>query len=876
MHDKKFLQVVELLADRIDGRTGHEGEYHLRALVKGRKPLLVWVHDLEATEGAWCQALASRALLAATAHVEHRSALHQAGYQRIRVWRKGWGELSELLNQEEADGRQQLQIQGPFETSYSLALTNRELATALARLGNFDVSIHATEGPGDYEPEEDLIALYPDAKKLFERRHQQTDPDIVIRQMWPPRVDDSNGNLTYQYFAWEETQLPRHLVDSFNLHLTGIGVVTPYVAEVLRNSGVTVPIKAVGIGIRSPIAHQDANDTNIPQELDNLREICLLHISSALPRKGVDVLLKAYFKAFSGQDSVSLVIKSHPNPHNRVKTLLTELQSQHADPPDVRWINRELDSNEIAHLYDRADVYIHPARAEGFGLPVAEAMAARIPVIATSCSGLAGLVSEATARVIPSLEVPARSHVSEPGSTWFEPDHDELVVAMLELLQGDKTAERKMRVQVAEELVSKKHNWDDVATAWVHFIEEQRLASQKLCVALVTSFNSPCGIAEYSKSLINAMPALVQTQVLADLEGMPINWQEEPEIKRCWWPEGRGNIQSLIESLNHTDADIIHIQTNFGLLGLEDLAKLIDSQQGIRPVVVTLHRTKDREEIKPNLSLSTIQESLARAAAIIVHQQQDVKLLASWGLSTNVVKISHGTDQPWPRSKADRVENENLMERPLILGTFGFLLPHKGLHILLLAQKILLERGLDARVHAYCAAHPSEESKQQMKKCRTLIKTMGLQDKVKLEVEYQDMSNVLKSLSIADILVLPYLETNESCSGTLHSLLPLGKPMITTELDIFAGAAEAGALHLVEEASNAELLADKIAELATDREKQLLLQKRLINYACMTQWSQSAAQHVELYRSAVLGNRIQHGAARTDGDTGQASGLQVE
>src|SRR5262249_7743849 len=45
-----------------------------------------------------------------------------------------------------------VQIQGPFETSYSLALLNRNVALELARHDDLDVSIYATEGPGDYTP----------------------------------------------------------------------------------------------------------------------------------------------------------------------------------------------------------------------------------------------------------------------------------------------------------------------------------------------------------------------------------------------------------------------------------------------------------------------------------------------------------------------------------------------------------------------------------------------------------------------------------------------------------------------------------------------------------------------------------------------------
>ena len=46
-----------------------------------------------------------------------------------------------------------------------------------------------------------------------------------------------------------------------------------------------------------------------------------LNIGSAFPRKGIDILLGAYFSEFHGTENVSLILKSFPNPHNQVAEL---------------------------------------------------------------------------------------------------------------------------------------------------------------------------------------------------------------------------------------------------------------------------------------------------------------------------------------------------------------------------------------------------------------------------------------------------------------------------------------------------------------------------------------------------------------------------
>ena len=251
-------------------------------------------------------------------------------------------------------------------------------------------------------------------------------PDVVIRQMWPPRVIDSPGGMTLEYFGWEESGLPASMVDDFNAYLDGVGVMSTYVRDVLRDAGVTVPIHVVANGVEPP----DPTATVEAPELDGLSGFVFLHVSSAFPRKGVDVLLRAYFEAFDGSSPVSLVLKTFPNPHNRVGQLLDELRATYHDPPDVRWIDRDFEDRELDALYGLADCYVHPARGEGFGLPVAEAMAAGVPVIAVAHAGLADFVSEETAVTVPFTLAPAESHFGLAGSMWAEPDRGALAAAM--------------------------------------------------------------------------------------------------------------------------------------------------------------------------------------------------------------------------------------------------------------------------------------------------------------------------------------------------------------------------------------------------------------------------------------------------------------
>ena len=147
----------------------------------------------------------------------------------------------------------EIQVQGPFETSYSLAVLNRRLALGLDESPGQAVSIYATEGPGDYRPAPEDLARHPEATALWHRADRVPFPDVVIRQMYPPRVIDSPGGITCDYFGWEESRIPDAMVADFNAYLDGVGVMSEFVRDVLRDSGVNIPIRVVGNGVEPPI-----------------------------------------------------------------------------------------------------------------------------------------------------------------------------------------------------------------------------------------------------------------------------------------------------------------------------------------------------------------------------------------------------------------------------------------------------------------------------------------------------------------------------------------------------------------------------------------------------------------------------------------------
>jgi glycosyltransferase involved in cell wall biosynthesis len=786
-------------------------------------------------------------VVAATAQALHADAAFRdrlVARQVVRVEQVQAFDVSSLLARvvDRASGRDlpcEVQVQGPFETSYSLAILNRELALGLDKLPDRALSIYATEGPGDYEPDPSDLEHHPEATDLYHRSRKVPYPDVVIREMYPPRLIDSPGGITCEYFGWEESRLPQQMADDFNAYLNGAGVMSRFVRDVLRDSGVDVPIRVVGIGVPP---HDPKASVTAP-EVESLRKMRFLHISSAFPRKGVDILLDAYFSAFDGSDDVSLVLKTFPNPHNEVREILAKMRASHPNPPDVRWIDRDLDEHEIMGLYNLADCYVHPARGEGFGLPVAEAMVAGVPVISLAYSGLADFVSEKTATTIPFTIEPARTHFNVPDSNWAEPDREALASAMLRVADDPQSPDLMEKADRARDLVEKEFSWTAVTSRWDSFIADLEEAAENPRVAMVSTWNSRCGVAENTRNIVENSDGVVTFEIFADKEAQIVDPSMENGVTRAWLNRWNPELGELDGVLGLADPDVVHIQFNFGFYELDSLAGLMTRQLEQRAVVMTLHRTRDIEIDGDLVSLRSIRSTLERVDRLIVHQESDAQLLADIGLSANVSVVPMGTEPPPEISPEQAREMLGLGTRPVI-GTFGFLLPHKGTLELIGVVDALRAEFPDICLLALCAHYPDVTSGSYEDQVRAEIEARGLKDNVMLITEYLSDETSRTMLRGVDAIALPYRDTGESSSAALRFLLPLERPIVVTDQPIFADCRD---WVLAVDPADPTLMQDALRRVLTDVTFQRELASRAQAGARKFRWSRIISDHREIY-----------------------------
>ena len=170
----------------------------------------------------------------------------------------------------------------------------------------------------------------------------------------------------------------------------------------------------------------------------------ILDFNSYVARKNPMGVLKAFKKAFAGNDKVGMVFKTlnlDPTKSDS-KAFLDEI----AGDPRVVVINEDLQKEKLWALIKTCNAYISLHRAEGFGLPIAEAMLMGLPVVCTGYSGNLDFTRDDNSYLVKHtlIEIaPGEYHFFEAGQKWAEPSIDHAAEQMLKLFQNPTEAQAK-------------------------------------------------------------------------------------------------------------------------------------------------------------------------------------------------------------------------------------------------------------------------------------------------------------------------------------------------------------------------------------------------------------------------------------------------
>ncbi len=677
-------------------------------------------------------------------------------------------------------------VSGHIRGSYSLAAINRSVARTLEEARPGHVRLVPVEG----EPTTDLGVL-PDGERdavqsLAGLPPHESGPVVVISQHYPVHVPQEAADARLAYVFWEESLLPQATVDVLNAHFHAVLAPSRFVAKALLDSGVSRPVSTVGFAPDlSAYAALPGARAKQPGERTNF-----LHVSSAFPRKGVDVLLAAYARAFRANDPVRLVIKTFPNPHNDAAAQVAALRQADPDAPYIELVDEDLDDAGLQALFAAADAMVLPARGEGFNLPAAEAMAAGVPLVVTGYGGHMDFCDATNARLVTYRLTASRSHVASPMSLWAEPDVDDLAAALREIRTDSAAAiARAARARAtAQHAFSRADFVRCVEAAALDALSRPLPGALRLC--LISSWDVRCGVGDYAAFLIEAMagadPAIDVT-VLADRRASAPASGRRLRMRPAWTVLSADSPAALRHAVAAEDPDVVLIQHQPGLLSWRTLGEtLLALAASARKLAVTLHNTASLPEMETAECAKAV-EGLQLCGRVIVHTLADVERLRGLGLQDNVVMIPHGGPEPGPM----RPERTLLASDAVTIGCCGFLLPGKGIPALVQAAALLRPRWPKLRLRLINADYETQTSHEEAARVRAAIRDAGLEGAVDLITDYLPFQEVRWRLGRCDLIVLPYPESKEGASGAMRMALSAGPCVAVTPIGFFDEAGDA-------------------------------------------------------------------------------------
>jgi glycosyltransferase involved in cell wall biosynthesis len=193
------------------------------------------------------------------------------------------------------------------------------------------------------------------------------------------------------------------------------------------------------------------------------RDFVFLSVGAITGNKGIDLLLQAFAEVSRKFPHARLILKGMDPLYNSKDRLFKIMQlvparDQKRVIDRLKYFGKSFPNRKMGLLYQAADAYVSPYRAEGFNVPVLEAAACGIPIICTRGGSTDDFVTDAFARRIESAKLSVRFEDEE---RWrLEPNVEHLIALMTSAIQDNSW--RKQAAEAGPLHVRANYTWDGV------------------------------------------------------------------------------------------------------------------------------------------------------------------------------------------------------------------------------------------------------------------------------------------------------------------------------------------------------------------------------------------------------------------------------
>jgi glycosyltransferase involved in cell wall biosynthesis len=202
--------------------------------------------------------------------------------------------------------------------------------------------------------------------------------DVVVHHDFSVRFGDliPPGRRKVAVRPWDFGPFPRRWVDVIQHDYDELWIHSNWSRQSALAGGVPESaVRVIPLGVDPAIMGPDGPCAKLDIADDTF---VFAFVGATVRRKGGDIILDAFRRAFGPRDPVALVVKDHTGDvFYQQQSCRERFLSAAADSsgPRVVYLDDYVPSPDLAALYRRADAFVLPYRAEGFACTILEAMA---------------------------------------------------------------------------------------------------------------------------------------------------------------------------------------------------------------------------------------------------------------------------------------------------------------------------------------------------------------------------------------------------------------------------------------------------------------------------------------------------------------------
>ena len=302
---------------------------------------------------------------------------------------------------------------------------------------------------------------------VVRQRTVPKDPEIGIVYAQGDVFDRNPARYRIGYTMLEVDGFPASWVERTQT-LDEVWTPTEFNREGLIRSGVSTPVRVMPLGV--DIDHFNPEIRGFPNPNGEFVFMASLEWGE---RKAPELLLRAFRDTFSAREPVRLVAKiANTDPSLSLRQAIREVRLAPGGGRISFVLNRALPYYQLGALYRSADCVVSPSRGEGWGMPVLEAMACGLPVIATDWGGHTAFLHEGVGYPlrIRGLELARARCPYYRGFRWAQPDEEHLRHLLRHVYENRDEA--RARGAAAAQEVRERWTWEHAARGILNRIGE--------------------------------------------------------------------------------------------------------------------------------------------------------------------------------------------------------------------------------------------------------------------------------------------------------------------------------------------------------------------------------------------------------------------